>query len=359
MYQTHTDVTRELADLKQQAKANERIWGGFRSIEISAIGAETFQQLVYKVVHGIREAFPKVSQVTLACLNLDYEIVRILEQCRGSRDSLAHFIMLNDDELSRWFSHAPRPILGACSPAACKRFFPRARRPVRSMALSPLVASGKLLGCLAQGSEDPRHFTKETGTELLEHLSATIALCIRNTVNVTRLERHGLTDPLTDVPNRRFLERRMGEEIERCRRYGRPLSCVMLDIDYFKKINDRYGHSVGDRVLKGVADTLHDGLRASDILSRYGGEEFVLLLPETNLGHGVKIAQRHHRKLGSLAFDVEKAEQLNITVSAGVAVLEHVAADYGVDVGHWLLQQSDEALYQAKREGRNRVVAAG
>ncbi len=358
MYQSHADVRRELADLKEQAKINERIWGGFRRIEINAIGAETFRQLVHEVVRGIRETFPKVSQVTLACLNIDYEIMRILEQCSHSRESVANFVMLNDDELYRWFPHTPRPLLGSCSPNLRKRLFPHAGRSIRSAAVSPLIASGKLLGCLAQGSEDPRHFSEDTGTELLEHLSATIALCIRNTVNVARLERHGLTDPLTDIPNRRFLERRLGEEIERCLRYGRPLSCVMMDIDFFKKINDRFGHSVGDRVLKGVANALYGGLRASDILSRYGGEEFVLLLPETNLRHGVKIAQRHHRKLGSLAFDIEQAERLKITVSAGVAVLEHADAKSGVDLGRWLLRQSDEALYQAKREGRNRVVAA-
>jgi len=215
-----------------------------------------------------------------------------------------------------------------------------------------------MIGFLAQGSENPHHFSVDAGTDLLEHLSATIALCIRNTVNIARLERHGLTDPLTDIPNRRFLERRLSEEVERCRRYGHPLSCVMLDIDYFKSVNDRYGHSIGDQVLKAVAGALSKGLRVSDILSRYGGEEFVLLLPETGLRHGVRIARRHHREIGMLRLQTPDGERLRISVSAGVAVLDHPSRTADKGLGQWLLEQSDEALYRAKRQGRNQVISA-
>jgi diguanylate cyclase (GGDEF)-like protein len=351
-------MRQELAELKKQVQTNEKIWSGFRKIEIDAIGAETFHQLVHSITAGIKSTFRNVDEVSIACLNLDYEIVRIMAQRDVSYENKESLVIVSDSELFQWFPEPVQPLVGSCDVDTQQRLFPHCKRPVGSMAVSPLIVSGKLIGCLAQGSYDPQHFSAEVGTELLEHLSATIALCIRNTVNVARLERHGLTDPLTDIPNRRFLERRLEEEVERCRRYGHPLTCVMLDIDHFKTINDQYGHSVGDTVLKSVADALCKGLRASDILSRYGGEEFVLLLPETRLVHGAKIARRHHREINKLQFNMQDKRRVSVTVSAGVAVLEKSSSDTGGDLGQWLLQRSDQALYQAKRQGRNRVIVA-
>lgn len=351
-------MRQQLDALKKQAWTNEKIWSGFRKIEIEAIGAETLHQLVRSVTGGIKRTFRNIDEVSIACLNLDYEIVRIIAQRDMPSEIEEHFVLVSDSELNHWFSRSSRPLVGSCNEAMQHRLFPHCKKSLGSVAVSPLIVSGKLIGCLAQGSYDPHHFSAEAGTELLEHLSATIALCIRNTVNVARLERHGLTDPLTDIPNRRFLERRLDEEVERCRRYGHPLTCVMMDIDHFKNINDQYGHSVGDSVLKSVANALCKGLRASDILSRYGGEEFVLLLPETKLVHGAKIARRHHREIKKLQFNVQDKDRLRITVSAGVAVLEKPQSGVGSEPGKWLLQRSDQALYQAKREGRNRVIVA-
>ncbi len=348
----------ELAALKKQVRSNEKIWSGFRKVEIDAIGADTFHQLVHGITTGIKSTFPKVDEASIACLNLDYEIVRIMAKREAPHDISPYFVMVTEHELDQWFPDSLQPVVGGCDVPTQQRLFPGCKRPLGSTALSPLIVSGKLIGCLAQGSYDRRHFSAEAGTELLAHLSATIALCIRNTVNIARLERHGLTDPLTDIPNRRFLERRLDEEIERCRRYGHPLTCVMLDIDHFKKINDQYGHSVGDSVLKSVADALCKGLRASDILSRYGGEEFVLLLPETRLVHGAKIARRHHQEIKKLQFKLQDQQRLSITISAGVAVLDKPPTAAGGDLGQWLLQRSDHALYQAKRQGRNRVIVA-
>ncbi len=351
-------MRQELAALKRQVRTNEKIWSGFRKIEIEAIGAETFHQLVHSVTAGIKRTFRNVDAASIICLNLDYEIVRIMAQRDVPYAIEESLVMVSDSELYQWFPQPLRPLVGSCDEATQQRLFPHCKKSLGSMAVSPLIVSGKLIGCLAQGSYDPQHFSADAGTELLEHLSATIALCIRNTVNVARLERHGLTDPLTDIPNRRFLERRLDEEVERCRRYGHPLTCVMLDIDHFKSINDQYGHSVGDSVLKSVADALCKGLRASDILSRYGGEEFVLILPETKLVHGAKIARRHHREIKNLQFNAQDKRRLRITVSAGVAVLEKPLSGAGSDLGQWLLQRSDQALYQAKRQGRNRVIVA-
>lgn len=350
------DIRRELVELKHQVGINEKIWARFRHIEIDAIGARTLHELVYKVTLGIEQAFDRVDCASIGCIDVDYEIGYILNQNQAEHDIAQRFVTLSTEELRELFPVNMRPILGQPSNETQRRLFPACRANRGSIALSPLVATGQLIGCLAQSSQHPHHFSADTGTELLEHLSATIALCIRNTVNMVRLERHGLTDPLTDIPNRRFFERRLIEEVERCRRYTHPLTCVMLDIDHFKKVNDQYGHSVGDRVLRAVANVLREGLRASDMLARYGGEEFVLLLPETSLEQGKCIARRNNRQIEALRFTLPDGQRLAITASAGVAVLETPSPATENDLGHWLLQRSDQALYQAKRHGRNQVM---
>jgi diguanylate cyclase (GGDEF)-like protein len=228
---------------------------------------------------------------------------------------------------------------------------------LKSVALAPLNVAGACIGCLCQGSREDRHFSEDASTELLEHLASTLALCIQNSVNKARLQRHGLTDPLTGVANRRLLMRRLREEVDRCRRYEHPVSCIMVDLDHFKQINDRYGHTAGDRMLVQVAEALKRGLRSSDLLARYGGEEFVLLLPETTQELALEIAKRHHREITHLQLQYDRRENIEITASFGVAEL--TGAGHGDSEGaEVLIKQADAAMYAAKRAGRNRIVAA-
>lgn len=352
-----TRLRRELGRLKRQVRENEQIWAGFRHIEIDAIASSSLHELIYKVVRGIEEHFPNVDCVAVASINLDYEIDHLLTIGHSDFSIDELFIVLSDTELEDLFVDAPRPVLGASTSKIQGTLFPGYPHRLGSVALSPLMVGGRLIGCLAQGSRDPRHFCDGSATELLQHLSSTIALCIQNVVNNARLERYGLTDPLTGVANRRLLERRLREEVDRCRRYQHDLTCMMIDIDHFKRVNDCYGHAIGDRVLKDVAGLLGRYLRASDILSRYGGEEFVLLLPETGLEKGKLIAERHRNDIENLQLETDEPEPLTITVSIGVASLtaDRAASEDG-GLGGWLLEGADQALYEAKRSGRNKVV---
>jgi len=335
-------------------RENERIWSGFRRIEIQAIGAGSLYELVHNVVQGIEQNFERVDCVSIASVNLDYEIQHLLEAPDGL--SVAPwFILLSEVELQDLFVGSPKPMLGVTTPKLQSALFPKHPHKLGSLALSPLFVAGKLIGCLAQGSRDPRHFSSGSSTELLQHLSSTIALCLQNVVNSARLQRYGLTDPLTGVANRRLLERRMKEEVDRCLRYTHDLACMMIDIDHFKRVNDRYGHAVGDRVLQGVASVLSKDLRVSDIVSRFGGEEFVLLLPETDIEKCVVIAERHKKDIANLEFDVDESNPLKITASIGVTSLRAIEGDSAPE--RWLLEHADQALYEAKRGGRNRVVA--
>jgi diguanylate cyclase (GGDEF)-like protein len=160
------------------------------------------------------------------------------------------------------------------------------------------------------------------------------------------------TDPLTGVSNRRRFLELFALEFERVQRYGGELSCVMLDLDHFKGINDRYGHAVGDRVLVAAADAFRSSLRTADVIARWGGEEFALLLPQTNLTGAQAVAERCRRALEEATITAEGA-RIRVTVSVGVAGLR----GGGVDSPDALMRSADAALYEAKHSGRNRVVS--
>ncbi len=156
------------------------------------------------------------------------------------------------------------------------------------------------------------------------------------------------TDMLTRLPNRYAFQRRMEDEHIRWRRYRHPVAICIADIDHFKKVNDSYGHSVGDSVLLQIATMLHDGMRDSDFIARYGGEEFVIILPETTLTKATKAINKLRLKMAEHSFDLE-GNEFNVTVSFGVAEFEE-----DDDIND-VLKRSDNALYRAKEKGRDQV----
>lgn len=173
-------------------------------------------------------------------------------------------------------------------------------------------------------------------------------------LRVDLLEKENVTDPLTRIHNRRFLDRCLGVEIARARRYRTPLSILLLDIDHFKALNDRYGHQAGDYVLGQLARELSSTVRAQDVVGRYGGEEFLIIVPNTALSEAVHFAERLRETIAARRFEVPdmegKLQEIRVTASIGVAALEK-----GTDDGERLLRTVDQRLYQAKGQGRNRV----
>lgn len=164
-----------------------------------------------------------------------------------------------------------------------------------------------------------------------------------------RLKHLSITDDLTGVYNVRYLWARFRYEFLRARRYNQPLSCLLLDLDHFKSVNDRYGHRTGDEVLKRVTEAVARGIREVDILARYGGEEFVVILPNTQIAGAEQCAESIRRRIEELAMDIGD-RQFQVTLSVGIAVLTHDATDEDE-----LLRRADDALLRAKRSGRNRA----
>lgn len=344
------------SEIRDQLLNNERIWSGFRALELQMLSATTLHDVIEVVTEVLPAHFPSVTRATLAWADPDYEVSRLVEQ-ETSRLPRGFVLMHTQGPDTVLPKH--RPLLGPMQPEIRQLLFPDKRAALRSMAIVPLRLRGNWIGCLSQASDQPLHFTQDAATDLLEHLAAVTSLCVDNALNRVRLQRDGLTDPLTLIANRRFFERRLHEEVNLWLRRGHALSCLLVDIDHFKLINDRYGHPVGDQALKKVARALSVGLRKSDVLARYGGEEFALLLPNTNSVTANDIAERLRSAVSVLRVDAPQTPDVRITASIGLATLtaEHMnALD---DPGLQLLRWADEALYSAKNQGRNRVVYSG
>ncbi len=205
----------------------------------------------------------------------------------------------------------------------------------------------------------PDGHTREELITLLESLAANgVAIMILSAfAQVARqteqravaMEAAANTDALTQLANRRHAERVMEDEVERAERYGRPLATVLFDLDYFKNVNDAFGHEAGDRVLSEVRDLLRQRLRDSDVLARWGGEEFLLISPEMRLPEAARLAERLRRLVELHDFGTGGS----LTASFGVA--ERREGETAAE----LVRRADEAMYAAKRDGRNTVRLAG
>lgn len=213
---------------------------------------------------------------------------------------------------------------------------------IHSWSGAPIIYNGKTIGLIAVASRTPNTFNVKHG----EHLSiyaSQAALALENAHLFEEVQRMAILDGLTGIYNRRYLFEMGQKEFDRAQRYKAEFSAVMMDIDHFKKINDVHGHLRGDQVLREVAALGGQGLRKADIFGRYGGEEFLILLPETNLANAVKTAERIRQ-------GIIQQVSLKITLSAGVAQLSEE-----MNRLEDLIEQADQALYRAKNSGRDRV----
>jgi diguanylate cyclase (GGDEF)-like protein len=193
---------------------------------------------------------------------------------------------------------------------------------------------------------------RDQSRELALWLGSQAAVALEN-VRLHRLvERQASTDGLTDLANRRHFEEALAAEISRAERFGGTLALVLADLDDFKQVNDRYGHQTGDDVLRAFADVLRETVRDIDLAVRYGGEEFAVLLPQTDLEGADRLAERLRETMAARRLTIEPAAIVTVTSSFGVASFSEGSTPAA------LFAAADEALYRAKSEGKNRVVCA-
>jgi diguanylate cyclase (GGDEF)-like protein len=218
------------------------------------------------------------------------------------------------------------------------------------VAIVPLSFKSVPVGALVLASTNPLSPTDDV---LLRHYQADLSLGLSNAISHDRLERLAAVDPLTDAYNRRFGLVRLQEEFGRALRVEGPLGLLMLDLDHFKAVNDTFGHLAGDRVLRAVARSVRHVLREGDILVRYGGEEFLVVTPGASASDLAELGERLRRAVAATVVPEHDA-RISVTVSVGAASFP----EHDVGTASELVQAADEALYGAKRNGRDRVVLA-
>lgn len=221
-----------------------------------------------------------------------------------------------------------------------------------SLRVVPLAAAGKVLGTLAVGAKG-RGLVDPESRRRLDALATLAAGALARALALHDLSLLATVDGLTGLVNRRHLDQLAQRAFQEAARYDRPLAVVVTDVDHFKKVNDTHGHAVGDEVLKAIAATLRLEARDADVVGRYGGEEFVLVLPNTDAAGAKELAERIRRRLETTPVQTQ-AGPLTVTMSLGVSAFPTHGATLEA-----LVKSGDEALYEAKHAGRNRVVMAG
>ncbi|UCD17850.1 MAG: sensor domain-containing diguanylate cyclase [Candidatus Zixiibacteriota bacterium] len=220
----------------------------------------------------------------------------------------------------------------------------------RAVMLVPMIAHGKILGVLSAESPEFAAFTNKD-ENMLAVVARSAALALDNAMLHRKMEELTITDELTGIYNYRYFTQKLKEEQRRAARYDQPLSMIMLDIDWFKKFNDTYGHEVGNIVLEGITLVVKQCIRDVDIFARYGGEEFVVLLPQTPKAEAARIGERIRQQIEASRFDGgDSIPDLTVTVSIGVTSYPENGKPYDE-----LLSVADQALYRAKGAGKNLV----
>lgn len=351
---------RQLESLLNEARINEDKMRRFDQLERQLIGAGSLLEILHLLLSECKLAFG-LEFVSLALVDQKNEVSRILEGGPGSYTACNGLTLLpTPATLETLYGGTHRPYLCVFNEPQHQFLFNAPSGAIASVALLPLTRQGELIGSLHFGSANPDRYVAGCATDFLERLAEIIALCLESALIQERLKLVGLTDALTGVPNRRYFEHRCQVEISQARRYRYALACMFLDIDRFKSVNDTHGHQIGDEVLRRVAAIIQSQLRAGDTIARYGGEEFVVLLPQSELHHARQIAERIRRSIEKNQFEAHSGPAIKVTISIGLSMLPaELPSGENQQQAERLIADADQALYQAKNGGRNRVVCGG
>ena len=349
-----------LYDLVDCVRENERKKKQFEAFESHLLTLNSLHELVECLLDDTKKVFG-LDAVTFTLVDEKQELVQFLtEDGLYLPNEPCLLLIENVEPLNHLFGKAIRPFLGKYRDEDCSDFFPEMAQKPASVAIMPLFRRGNYLGSLNLGSMESGRFSAEMATDYLERLSFVVSLCLENTLNFEFLRRTSFIDALTGVNNRRFFDQRIGEEIDRAQRTSEPLSCLFLDIDYFKGINDTYGHQMGDQVLAEIAEVIRSQLRSNDVLARYGGEEFIALLSNASEKKALEVAERIRKKVAARTLESKNERTIIVNISIGVATFTPGSKGQGLKINaRELVSMADQALYEAKNNGRNCVVSGG
>jgi diguanylate cyclase (GGDEF)-like protein len=352
------ELRARIATLVDEAATNERLLKRSQERELELLKAENLAQLFGAICAGLKASYG-LEAVTLLLLDPQHEIRHLLIADHVSPEDFPGVLFADSlVGIAPQFNSFHKPWLGPYMGCDHQLLFPGVTA-IRSVALLPLRRQDRLQGSLNFGSADEKRFSRHLATDFMAHLGVIASFAIENTINRARLVRSGLTDFLTGWHNRRYLNARLKEELARAQRQGSGLTCLLIDLDRFKQINDQHGHLVGDMALREAAQRVDAQIRGSDAAARFGGDEFVVLAPGITPEQAGVLAERIRVSVCDTSLDLRSGVKLNMTVSIGVAgiVLSRDENDLK-GAAERLLADADSALYRAKQRGRNRVELA-
>ncbi len=354
-------LSQSVNELYQKAVQNEQIMRRYQNFELDLLDIVGFENLLDMLLRNAVDYF-QLDCVELWLYDPHETLAELLPDDYLTLPGL-HFFS-NSAPLDKLYGR--NPVVRLISSAEGKLLPVFVGKELRSAALLPLVRHGVLVGSLHFGAKGHQRFTLDKSTDFIDHFASIVSVCLENAVNQERLHRLSMYDMLTKVKNRRAFHQALDKEVSRATRSGDPLSLLFVDLDYFKQINDTYGHQMGDKVLREVAQYINGMLRKTDHVCRYGGEEFALVLPNCGRQRAMDIAERIREQVAALLIDndggddedKDNVKDISVTLSIGVCCwLPDPQTDTGAeeDIARELIACSDQGVYLSKAAGRNTI----
>ncbi len=325
---------------------NAEIAEKFFAIETSILSIHNFRDLFEKLLTEIHDRF-NVPRVWIA-MTEDNDVWRLLDRMTPGGTFGERLRLIDAKAFEELVGDGSLPILVNDGLERFASLLPEGTRfPPGSIAIVPLSYEGKAIGSLNLGDESPERYGPGMEVSLLRQLAVKVSICLANVMAHERLAMLAFRDPLTDLLNRRVMEQVLRREFDRAKRYGTELAVVFLDIDRFKEVNDRHGHDMGDEVLKWVGNRLLAMSRQSDVVARFAGDEFVVVLPNTSADRAYRFVDRLQTFFLSTHL-AHEGKVIAVSVSCGVSTM----ADAGMADAASLLKKADERLYHSKNSKR-------
>jgi len=347
-------MRRKLNDLIGKAKDNQAVLARFQNFELSMLNALNIGELLEILL------FKSIRHFDLSDCRLlwfDYQQPMRSFISEDIRQQFGHRLVFSgmQDDVEQLFKQSLSPKLTALTPVEKLRWFP-GRTHVLSAAFIPLICQGSLQGALLLGSPEEKRFSQEKATDFIAHMGLILSVCLQNNINREQIRLLSMLDNLTKVKNRRCFDQDIRAEVARSKRNQQPLSCLFIDADFFKKVNDTYGHPGGDETLICLAKWVQKQLRECDHLARLGGEEFAVLLPQCDENLAYQVAERVRAYVESQVIRFKEFE-FSITLSIGASTFyPERFPDLPLDsVCEKLVAHADLGVYDAKENGRNQV----
>lgn len=336
-----------LKELIDRVKENEEIALRFQKVESRILSVLNFKDFFEILLTEIMDTF-KMPYVWLTLIEDSEATKVILKSSDGSSIIQERVNILSESHFHGLAGTSLSPILVNDDLKPYFKMLPENRKYfIKSMAIAPITLDGKIIGSLNQGDSDKGRFDPEFDTSLLAQLAVKVSLCLSNVTAHEKLKFLAFHDPLTELLNRRVMESVLKREFYRSKRYLSTLSVIFIDLDDFKTINDSYGHDAGDRLLKYVADKLVDMTRETDIVARFSGDEFVVILPETGVKKSNKLLSRIQ-----IYFKNNPMEYMGQHIHAAISFGAASTQDESMINPDVLLKKADQILFKVKKANK-------